>query len=141
MAAWRISTAGSNRDCCNAILPALQLSGANCNAWKRPSILNTSSGVWEALTPEKYRRQRKLQKLPSRYTIPTESLPVSAGRVTFIRQVTPHGNVHLLGQTYKIGKRMKGQYVKAVLDTKRAHLTVYVKGRIFKRWSYPFLHK
>ncbi|MGA7606824.1 MAG: hypothetical protein WCA79_12965 [Anaerolineales bacterium] len=93
------------------------------------------------LTPEKYRRQRKLQKLPSRYTIPTESLPVSAGRVTFIRQVTPHGNVHLLGQTYKIGKRMKGQYVKAVLDTKRAHLTVYVKGRIFKRWSYPFLHK
>jgi putative transposase len=93
------------------------------------------------LTPEKYRRQRKLQKLPLRYTIPTDPLPVSAGRVTFIRQVTPQGNVHLLGQTYKIGKRMKGQYVKAVLDTKRAHLTVYAKGRIFKRWPYPFLKK
>jgi putative transposase len=93
------------------------------------------------LTPEKYRRQRKLQKLPPRYTIPTEPLPISVGRVTFIRQVTSQGNLHLLSQTFKIGKRMKGQYIKAVLDTKRAHLTVYVKGRIFKRWPYPYLSK
>jgi len=93
------------------------------------------------LTPDQYRRNHKLQKLPSRYTIPTEPLPIAAGRVTFIRQVTLHGNIHLLGQTFKIGKRMKRQYVKAVLDTKRAHLTAYMNGRIFKRWPYPFLRK
>ncbi len=93
------------------------------------------------LTPDQYRRRRKLQKLPPRYTVPTDPLPIAAGRVTFIRQVTAHGNIHLLGQAFKLGKRLKRQYVKAVLDTQRAHLTVYVQGRISKRWSYPFLTK
>lgn len=93
------------------------------------------------LTPEQYRRRRKLQKLPPRFAVPTDPLPLAAGRVTFIRQVTPNGNVHLLSQTFRVGKRLKGQYVKVVLDTQRAHLTVYVKGRVFKRWPYPFLKK
>ena len=73
--------------------------------------------------------------------MPTDPLPLAAGRVIFIRQVTPTGNVHLLSQTFKVGKRLKGQYVKVVLDTQRAHLTVYVKGRVLKRWPYPFLKK
>lgn len=91
------------------------------------------------LTPEQYRRRKKLQKLPPRFVVPTEPLPIAAGRVTFIRQVTIHGNIHLLSQTYRVGKRLKGQYLKVVLDTQQAQLTVYVKGRIFKRWAYPFL--
>lgn len=91
------------------------------------------------LTPEQYRRRKKLQKLPPRFVVPTEPLPVAAGRVTFIRQVTRQGDIHLLSQTYRVGKRLKGQYLKVVLDTQRAQLTVYVNGRIFKRWAYPFL--
>lgn len=91
------------------------------------------------LTPEQYRRRKRLQKLPPRFVVPTELLPIAAGRVTFFRQVTIHGNIHLLSQTYRVGKRLKGQYVKVVLNTQSAHLTVYVKGRIFKRWAYPFL--
>jgi hypothetical protein len=93
------------------------------------------------LTPAQYRRRRKLPKLPPGYLIPTEPLPIAAGRITFIRQVTPHGNVHLLSQTFKVGKRLKGEYVKVVLDTRRGHLTVYRQGRVFKRWPYPFLKK
>lgn len=93
------------------------------------------------LTPEQYRRRKKLQKLPPRFVVPTEALPVAAGRVTFIRQVTMHGKIHLLSQAFSVGKRLKGQYVKVVLDTQRTQLTVYVKGRIFKRWTYPFLKK
>jgi putative transposase len=93
------------------------------------------------LTPAQYRRRRKLHKLPPAYLVPTESLPIAAGRITFIRQVTPHGNVHLLSQTFKVGKRLKGEYVKVVLDTRRGHLTVYRQGRVFKRWPYPFLKK
>jgi len=91
------------------------------------------------LTPEQYRRRMKLQKLPPRFVISTDALPVAAGRVTFIRQVTIHGKIQLLSQSFSVGKRLKGQYVKVVLDTQRAQLTVYVKGRIFKRWPYPFL--
>jgi transposase-like protein len=93
------------------------------------------------LTPAQYRRRRKLHKLPPGYLIPTEPLPIAAGRSTFIRQVTPHGNVHLLSQTFRVGKRLKGEYVKVVLDTRRGHLTVYRQGRVFKRWPYPFLKK
>ncbi|MBI2330741.1 MAG: DDE-type integrase/transposase/recombinase [Chloroflexi bacterium] len=91
------------------------------------------------LTPDQYRRRKKLQKLPPRFVVSTNTLPVAAGRVTFIRQVTIHGKILLLSQTFSVGKRLKHQYVKVVLDTQRAQLTVYVKGRVFKRWAYPFL--
>ena len=93
------------------------------------------------LTAAQYRRRHKLLKLPPHFTLPTELLPVAAGRITFIRQVSPNGNVYLLSQSFKVGKRLKGEYVKAVLDTRRSRLTVYHQGRIFKRWPYPFLKK
>lgn len=91
------------------------------------------------LTPVQYRRRSKLRKLPLNYLIPHEPLSIAAGRITFFRQVTTYGNVHLLSQTFFVGKRLKGEYVKVLLDTKRAHLTVYRQGRIFKRFPYPFL--
>ncbi len=91
------------------------------------------------LTPDQYRRKQKLQKLPARFVISHDPLPIAAGRVTFVRQVTHHGNIHLLGLTFQVGKRRKGQFVKAVLDTQRAQLTVYAQGHIIKRWPYPFV--
>jgi putative transposase len=93
------------------------------------------------LTPVQHRRRTKLRKLPLNYLIPHDPLPVAAGRITFFRQVTKHGNVHLLSQAFFVGKRLKGEYVKVLLDTQRAHLTVYRQGRIFKRFPYPFLKK
>jgi transposase InsO family protein len=93
------------------------------------------------LTAAQYRQRHKLQKVPPSYVIPPEPLPVAAGRITFIRQITSLGNVHLLSQTFKVGKRQKGEYVKVILDTHHEYLTVYRQGRIFKRWPYPFLKK
>jgi transposase InsO family protein len=93
------------------------------------------------LTSVQYRRRSKLRKLPLNYPIPHEPLAIAAGRITFFRQVTKHGNVHLLSQTFFVGKRLKHEYVKVLLDTQRAHLTVYRQGRIFKRFPYPFLKK
>jgi len=93
------------------------------------------------LTPAQHRRWVKIRKLPPNYEVPTEPLNIAAGHITFFRQVTAHGNVHLLSQTFPVGKRLKGEYVKVQLDTKHAHITVYRQGRIFKRWPYPFLKK
>jgi transposase InsO family protein len=93
------------------------------------------------LTPEQYRRRHKLQKLPPRFTIPLDRLPISAGRVTFIRQVSQQGTIRLLSQKFKVGKRLRGRYVKATLDTQRGWLTVYLNGRVLKRWSYKLLNK
>lgn len=93
------------------------------------------------LTPAQHRRRVKIRKLPLTFVVPTQPLHIAAGYITFFRQVTAHGNIHLLSQTFYVGKRMKGEYVKVRLDTKRAHLTLYRQGRIFKRWPYPFLKK
>jgi len=93
------------------------------------------------LTPAQHRRRIRIRKLPLNYVIPTEPLQIAAGYITFFRQVTAHGNVHLLSQTFFVGRRMKGEYVKVQLDKKRAQLTVYRQGRIFKRWPYPFLKR
>jgi putative transposase len=91
------------------------------------------------LTPTQHRRRQKLQKLPARFEIPLNALSIAAGRVIFIRQVTPNGWIHLLSQSFKVGKRLKEQFVKAVLDTQRAQLTFYAQGQIIKRWPYPFV--
>ena len=93
------------------------------------------------LTPAQHRRRVKIRKLPPTFVVPTEPLGIAAGHITFFRQVTAHGNIHLLSHTFYVGKRVKGEYVKVRLDTKRAHLTVYRQGRLFKRWPYPFLKK
>lgn len=95
----------------------------------------------QGLTPAQYRRRCQLQKLPQAYVMPTDLLPIATGRISFIRQVTLNGKVHVLSQTFKVGKRLKGEYVKVVLDTRRRQLTIYRQGRVFKRWPYPFLKK
>ncbi len=91
------------------------------------------------LTADQHRRRHKLQKLPVRFEIPLTALPIATGRVLFIRQVTPNGWIYLLSQSFKVGKRFKGQFVKAILDTQRTQLTIYAQGQIIKRWPYPFV--
>jgi transposase InsO family protein len=120
-----------------------QVSALKCELQRLQDTVNNQHPQQRlgGLTPAQYRRRRKLQKVPPSYHIPTEPLPIAAGRITFIRQVTSLGNVHLLSMTFKVGKRLKGEYVKVVLDTRHAYLTVYRQGRICKRWPYPFLKK
>ena len=93
------------------------------------------------LTPEQYRRRQKLLRLPRHFKVAIQIIPLASGRVTFIRQVTQHGNLHLLGQTFFVGKRLRGEYLKVVLDTHRQRLTVYRNGRLLKRWPYKLLNK
>jgi putative transposase len=116
----------------NTLAPALHQTQCRCKC-----VHSRLSG----LTSAQHRRRNKLRKLPFNYAIPHEPLSIAAGHVTFFRQVTAHGNIHLLSQTFFVGKRLKDEYVKAALDTQRAHLTVYRHGRIFKRFPYPFLKK
>jgi putative transposase len=92
------------------------------------------------LTPSQHRRRQRLQKLPERYTVPTEVLPISAGRITFIRRVSGKGAVKVLSQSFRVGKRHHGLYVKLVLDTQRGRLTAYLNGRVLQRWPYKLLN-
>lgn len=83
-----------------------------------------------------YRRGKRLRRLPVKFNLDTDHLPISEGRAIFIRQVSSRGKIILLGQTFRVGQSHKFNYVKVVLDTRRQRLTVYVTGKVLKRWSY-----
>jgi helix-turn-helix protein/integrase-like protein len=91
-------------------------------------------------TPAQHRRGLRLQKLPAGFAVPTGRLPLAEGRVTFIRRVSVSGTVTVLSQTFRVGKRHRGLYLRLVVDTGRGGLTAYLNGRVLKRWSYKLLN-
>src|SRR5215470_6298752 len=91
-------------------------------------------------TPAQHRRGLRLQKLPAGFVAPTGRLPLSAGRVTFLRRVSVAGTVTLLSQSFRVGKKHKGLYLRLVIDTGQGKLTAYLNGRVVKRWPYKLLN-
>lgn len=84
-----------------------------------------------------YRRGKQMRKLPANCLLHQEKLPISVGKVSFIRLVRDKGSVNLLSQRFQIGRRFKFQYIKATIFTKQQILKVYHKGRIIKKFDYP----
>lgn len=84
-----------------------------------------------------YRRGKQLRKLPADCSLHQEKLPISVGKVSFIRLVRHNGSVNLLSQRFQIGRRLKFQYIKATIFTRQQVLKVYHKGRIVKQFDYP----
>jgi hypothetical protein len=66
------------------------------------------------------------QKLPATFVVPTERLPLSGGRVAFLRRVSGAGTVTLLSQRFRVGKQHRGLYLRLVVDTGRGWLTAYL---------------
>ena len=87
-------------------------------------------------TPAPHRRGLRLRKLPARFVVPTERQKRAAGRVIFLRRVSPAGTVSVLSQSYRVGKRHRGLYLRLVIDTGRGTLTAYLNGRVLRRWPY-----
>jgi putative transposase len=88
-------------------------------------------------TATQHRRGKRLRKLPADFTIDQKKLPIAAGKVTFIRLVSAQGKVSILGQSFKVGKRLKFRYVKVTIYTKYRKLKVYHKGKLIKEFPYP----
>lgn len=87
-------------------------------------------------TPAQHRRGLRLRKLPASFVVPTKRQKLATGRVIFIRRVSPAGTVSVLSQSYGVGKRHRGLYLRLVIDTGRGALTAYLNGRVLKRWPY-----
>jgi transposase InsO family protein len=92
-------------------------------------------------TPAQHRRGLRLQKLPASFEVPTGRQKLAAGRVTFLRRVSVAGTVTVLRQSFRVGKRHRGLYLRLVLDTGRGKLTAYLNGRVLKRWPYKLLNE
>jgi hypothetical protein len=56
--------------------------------------------------------------------LPSE-LPLTAGRLHFLRLVTAQGQITLLNETWTVGKRLADQYVWATISTTRRQLQIY----------------
>ena len=87
-------------------------------------------------TPSQYRRTKRLRMLPANCSLDTQKLPICAGKITFLRLISAEGTIKILDQQFKIGKRLKFQYVKTILSTKESCLKVYHKGRLVKQFDY-----
>jgi transposase InsO family protein len=92
------------------------------------------------LTPAQHRRGLRLQKLPASFVVPTGRLPLAEGRVVFIRRVSVAGTVTVLSQSFRVGRRHRGLYLRLVIDTGRGWLTAYLNGRVLKHWPYKLLN-
>jgi putative transposase len=90
--------------------------------------------------PAQHRRGLRLRKLPASFVVPTGRQKLAAGRVIFIRRVSAAGTVTALSQSFRVGKKHKGLYLRLVLDTGRGYLTAYLNGRVLKRWPYKLLN-
>ena len=87
-------------------------------------------------TPAQHRRGLRPRKLPASFVVPTERLPLAAGHVTFIRRASTAGTVNVFSQSFRVGKRHRGLYLRLVMDTGHGWPTAYLNGRVLKRWPY-----
>jgi transposase InsO family protein len=92
-------------------------------------------------TPARHRRGLRLAKLPASFEVPTGRQKLAVGRVSFLRRVSAAGTVRVLSQTFRVGKRHRGLYLRLVIDTGRGQLTAYLNGRVLKRWPYQLLNE
>ena len=84
-------------------------------------------------TPTQYRRCKRLQKLPAHFALDLQNIPVATGKITILRWVPPHGYVDVLGESVKIGRRLRFHYVKITVETHTQRLKVYHNGRLIKQ--------
>ena len=62
-------------------------------------------------------------------------LPLGAGRIHFMRKVDSLGNIALLNETWAVGKKWVGQYVRATISTAQQTLTVWHKADANRDWQ------
>jgi hypothetical protein len=95
-------------------------------------------------TPAQAWRQRSRRMLTAAQArhIP-ESLPLTAGRIHFIRRVDEHGDIKVLNESWHIHKRLVNRYVWATLWPQRQILEIHYRPsenqslKLFKTFSYP----
>ena len=87
-------------------------------------------------TPVQFRRSKRLRKLPANFAIDFDMIPVSVGKITFIRWVLPTGYIDILGESVKVGRRFRHHYVKVLLETHLQRLRIYCNGRLIQQRTF-----
>jgi putative transposase len=64
-----------------------------------------------------------------------EALPITAGRIHFIRKVKPDGTISVLNETWKVSKRLAGKYVWATILTHCRRLDIWYQRSARHDWQ------
>ena len=100
------------------------------------------------LTVKQAATQRRCPKLLRRQIahIPAE-LPLTAGRLHFLRKVDAQGNITILKEHWRASKTLIGHYIWATLDTRKAALFLYhrrserARPRLIRQYGYAIEEK
>lgn len=82
-----------------------------------------------------------VRKVPKNFKIDTNNLPITNGKVHFIRQVMENGNINILNEDFFIDKSLSYEYVWVTIDTKRELLLVYYREEKAEKAKLVKFHK
>ena len=87
-------------------------------------------------TPAQMRQGASIMRLTTELQrlIPDGRLPVTAGRVHFMRKVETTGDIALLNETWSLDPKWIGEYVCATIDTAKQILTFWHKPDTDSEW-------
>ncbi len=97
------------------------------------------------LTPQQAQRAEPQRRLTAAQIarLPTP-LPITAGRIHFLRKVKSDGTIAILNETWKVNKRLTGKYVWATLTTHCRRLEIWYQRsaqhdwQLLKTYAYDF---
>lgn len=94
----------------------------------RPPALKGATPAQRQRTEQRPRLTPSLQRqLPA-------PLPITAGRVHFIRHVPPDGTIHILNELWRVPKALAGHYVWATITTHRHTLKIWFRRDLNHDW-------
>ncbi len=67
--------------------------------------------------------------------IPSGRLPITAGRIHFMRKVDTTGHIEFLNETWLVGSKWVGEYVRATVSTAQQTLTVWHQADAEADWQ------
>jgi transposase len=95
------------------------------------------------LTPTQAQRTEPRRRLTAtQIAYWPDALPITAGRIHFIRKVKPDGTISVLNETWKVSKHLAGKYVWATLVTHCRRLDIWYQRSAQHDWrrlkTYPY---
>lgn len=86
-------------------------------------------------TPQQAQRHEGIHCLTSKQILQLpDPLPITAGRIHFIRQVQPDGTITVLNESGKVSRRLAGKYVWATIITHGRRLEIWYQRSAHHDW-------
>lgn len=95
----------------------------------RPPILGGRTAAQVRRGVDVLRLTPELRRL-----IPQGRLPITAGRIHFMRRVDATGHIELLNEAWSGGQKWIGEYVRATINTATQGLTIWSKANGQSDW-------